>query len=426
MKTTSVFLAAAVLAGPALAQSNDDCGGALALINGTATSYDSTLATDSPELWPCAGTGGADLWYSYTSTLAGSDIIVETCGSSYDTALEIFSGSCGALVSEICNDDFCGLQSTASVVPGAVGTQYFIRIGGFNASAGLGTILLNESIVVDACSTPDALESNTDCASATAIGDGTFTNLNVEDTDNDYYAVTVPAGGQLLVDILFVDADGDVDLYLWDPMIECDTNVAGTGGGLVNGFSASDDESIVYDNVSGADQNLIIEVDMFTAGGCNSYDMVVLGSGMGTGGLGSAYCMANANSTGSSSEIIATGSALIANNDVTLTVTGLPTGATAFFITSLAQGFVPNPAGSAGNLCIGGALGRYVAPGQVMNTGATDTVSLVIDLTTIPTPNGPVAAASGDNYNFQLWHRDSNMMGGSTSNFSNGYSVTFN
>ena len=36
-------------------------------------------------------------------------------------------------------------------------------------------------------------------------------------------------------------------------------------------FSATDNESISYTNTTGADQNLIIEVDMFTAAGCNDY-----------------------------------------------------------------------------------------------------------------------------------------------------------
>ncbi len=428
MNKTSVLLAAAVLAGPAFAQANDDCAGAIALTAGAATAYDSTLATDSPELWPCAGTGGADLWYTYTSTVPGADIIVETCGSSYDTALEIFSGTCGALVSEICNDDFCGLQSTASVIPNMVGDTYFIRVGGFNAASGTGTILVTEAVVIDPCAMPDALEVNTDCASATALVDGTYTMLNVEDADNDYYAVTVPNGGSLTVDALFVSADGDVDVYLWDPMVACDTQVLGTGattGFLARGFSASDDENVVYDNLSGADQSLIIEVDMWTAGGCNSYDLIIAGAGVGDGGIGSAYCTANPNSTGGASSILASGSSTVANNDVTLTATGLPMNAFGFFITSLTQGFVMNPAGSAGNLCLGGAIGRYVGPGQIMSSGATDTIALTIDLTMVPTPTGPVAVAPGENWNYQLWHRDSSPAG-PTSNFTDGYSVTYN
>lgn len=426
MNKTSVLLAAAVLAGPAFAQANDDCAGALPLTLGTATAFDSTLATDSPEAWPCAGTGGADLWYTFTTTIAASDLTVESCGSTYDTALEIFSGSCGSLVSEVCNDDFCGLQSTATLTNTTLGTTYYVRVGGFNAAAGTGTLLVSEQVVTTPCDTPDSLEVSTDCASATAIVDGTYSMLNVSDVDQDYYAVTVPNGGTLTVDILFSDTEGDVDLYLWDPAVECDTNVAGTAGAfLVRGFTATDDESIAYDNLSGADQNLIIEIDMFSAGACNTYDMIVVGAGVGDGGIGSAFCTANPNSTGAASSILVSGSSTVANNDVTLTASGLPNNVFGFFITSLTQGFVMNPAGSAGNLCLGGAIGRYVGPGQIMSSGAMGTIELDIDLTMIPSPTGFVSASAGDVWSYQLWHRDSDM-GMATSNFTNGYEVTFN
>ena len=58
------------------------------------------------------------------------------------------------------------------------------------------------------------------------------------------------------------------------------------------GFSASDDESITYTNTTGAPQNLILEVDMFDAGGCNSYDLNVTGAGVSAGPIGSNYCAA--------------------------------------------------------------------------------------------------------------------------------------
>ena len=109
---------------------------------------------------------------------------------------------------------------------------------------------------------------------------------------------------------------------------------------------------------------------------------------------------------------------------MTATASNLPQNAFGFFVTSLAQGLVMNPGGSSGNLCLGGAIGRYVGPGQIMNSGSAGEISLGIDLTMIPSPTGFVVAAPGDNWNYQLWFRDSNAMG-STSNFTEGYSVTF-
>ena len=84
-----------------------------------------------------------------------------------------------------------------------------------------------------------------------------------------------------------------------------------------------------------------------------------------------------------------------------------------------------NPAGSAGNLCVGGgALGRYVGPGQVQNAGAAGAIMLAIDATAIPSALGPLSAAPGDEYHFQAWFRDS--MGGTpVSNFTDGLTVLF-
>jgi hypothetical protein len=112
------------------------------------------------------------------------------------------------------------------------------------------------------------------------------------------------------------------------------------------------------------------------------------------------------------------------NNDVTLTTSDLPSNSFAFFLVSSSQGFVSNPGGSAGNLCLGGAIGRYVGPGQVQNSGQMGEVSLQLDLTMVPQPTGPVSIIAGDTYNWTTWYRDA-VGGSATSNFSDGLSILF-
>jgi PKD repeat protein len=113
--------------------SNDDCTGALPLPLGLSGPYTNQNATTS-QGWPCAA-GGTDIWFSYQSTCTGT-LEVNTCtGSNYDTALEAFSGSCGALTSIICNDDNCGLQSRISF-PVQPATTYYVRVGGYNNAQG--------------------------------------------------------------------------------------------------------------------------------------------------------------------------------------------------------------------------------------------------------------------------------------------------
>ncbi len=144
----------------------------------------------------------------------------------------------------------------------------------------------------------------------------------------------------------------------------------------------------------------------------------------GAGPLGTIYCAANVNSTGAAATMSAAGSAVAADNLITLTCSSMPTNSFAFMITGQTQGFVPNPGGSSGNLCLGGSIGRYVGPGQVQNSGGLGEVSLGLDLTQHPTPTGFVAVQPGETWNFSTWFRDSSPAG-PTSNFSDGYSILF-
>lgn len=138
-------------------------------------------------------------------------------------------------------------------------------------------------------------------------------------------------------------------------------------------------------------------------------------------GIGILYCDAENNSTGRAATVLATGSAEAALNDLTLTVIDLPFLSSGYFIVSRNQGFVANPGGSQGNLCVGSGTGRYL--GQVGNSGFVGSFSISVDTTAIPQPSMSVPALPGETWNFQCWYRDQNP--GNTSNFSRGYSVTF-
>ena len=146
-----------------------------------------------------------------------------------------------------------------------------------------------------------------------------------------------------------------------------------------------------------------------------------------TGGaqpLGTNYCTAAVNSSGVSAAMSATGSTLASANDVTLRASRLPNNAFGFFLTSRTQGFIQNPGGSPGNLCLSGSIGRFVGPGQIQNSGAAGAIELGLNLTALPTPVGGVAAQSGETWNFTAWYRD--VVGGSaTSNFADGLAIVF-
>ncbi|MBZ0152493.1 MAG: hypothetical protein K8J09_13285 [Planctomycetes bacterium] len=112
---------------------NDECADAIMLSNGIAGPFTTVGATTSAPAWGCAS-GGNDVWFTYVVTSNGT-LTVQTCGqATWDTALQLFSGSCGSLTTVACNDDACSLQSAISVAvtPG----YYYLRVGGYNGATG--------------------------------------------------------------------------------------------------------------------------------------------------------------------------------------------------------------------------------------------------------------------------------------------------
>ena len=139
-------------------------------------------------------------------------------------------------------------------------------------------------------------------------------------------------------------------------------------------------------------------------------------------GLGSVVCLANPNSTGGSALLTAAGSDVAADNDLTLTVVDLPLNSDGIFVTAPIGTVLYNPGGSEGHLCISSSeIGRF---NTLQNSGPNGTVTMPIDLTAIPTPNGTVPTLAGETRMFQYWSRDTNMAG-ATSTFSSAVSVTF-
>ncbi len=140
--------------------------------------------------------------------------------------------------------------------------------------------------------------------------------------------------------------------------------------------------------------------------------------------IGTNYCSpAIANSTGAPAAILALGSEVVASNDLTMTVSGLPPNTFAMFVTSQTQGYAFPVPGSQGALCVTGFPGRFNRPGQIQSSGSSGSLVFPVDLTSLPTPIGFTAAQPGDTWNFQAWYRDANPT--VTSNFTDAVGITF-
>ncbi|MCI0589884.1 MAG: GEVED domain-containing protein [Planctomycetes bacterium] len=123
-------------AGRVLAQ-NDECAGAIPLVDGINGPFDTTGATLSAPPFACAP-GGPDLWFRYTATCAGTATFT-TCPpgvSSFDTAIQAYPGTCGSPGTGSCANDSCGPASGSTVsIPLAAGAISLLRVGGFDATA---------------------------------------------------------------------------------------------------------------------------------------------------------------------------------------------------------------------------------------------------------------------------------------------------
>lgn len=139
------------------------------------------------------------------------------------------------------------------------------------------------------------------------------------------------------------------------------------------------------------------------------------------GPIGMSTCAGVPNSTGQGGLLTVVGSTFVVDNAVVLRAERLPANSFGYFLTSAVSGFVAQPGGSQGNLCLGGAIGRY--SGNVLGSGAAGSFSLGIDPSSTPTPTGSVTIAAGQTWHYQCWHRDANPQ--VTSNFTGAVGVTY-
>jgi subtilisin family serine protease len=135
--------------------------------------------------------------------------------------------------------------------------------------------------------------------------------------------------------------------------------------------------------------------------------------------LATRYCApAISNSTGTWAVVTCNGSPVAQDNQLSLTVSRLPTKQPGYFLGSMSQGLVFAPPGTEGALCLGGPISRFVA--QLKSSGSTGSFVVTIDLSAVPL-HGAVQA--GQSWNFQCWYRDMNP--NATSNFSDAVTILF-
>ena len=109
-----------------------------------------TTSTDASDSSQCSGAflGGfhSDVWYRYVPSTDGT-LTASLCDLvSFDSDIAIYEGSCASLSQVACNGDGSGCGGFTSLIsdlPVTAGTEYFIRVGGWNEVAtGIGNLEL--------------------------------------------------------------------------------------------------------------------------------------------------------------------------------------------------------------------------------------------------------------------------------------------
>lgn len=148
---------------------NDDCIDATPI---TAGSYSGTTTgnNNDGDVGCGAGSGSPSVWFSYTAT-EDTGLNIDTCdaGTNYDSVLSVHTGCPGTTGNQLaCNDDSCDLQSGIFGLFVAENETVYIRVAGFNGSAG--DFVLNvDEFDPGSVMGPDVVY--TDCQSITHWGD---------------------------------------------------------------------------------------------------------------------------------------------------------------------------------------------------------------------------------------------------------------
>ncbi|WP_242094587.1 T9SS type A sorting domain-containing protein [Aestuariivivens sediminicola] len=163
----TILYAAGVYAQPA----NDDCSGAIDILNITGSCSTSEILVDLDNTaTPSAGDpgcnfAGGDLWYKLVMPASGAVRIETSSGTLDDNGMAIYTGACGALDFYACNDDAYlngdDLMAAYEVVRPASETIY-IRLWGYGGATGTFNICA-------VAFTPPPAATNDICADATEI-----------------------------------------------------------------------------------------------------------------------------------------------------------------------------------------------------------------------------------------------------------------
>ncbi len=285
----------------------------------------------------------------------------------------------------------------------------------------------------------DALEDNDDCAAATPVdpqGDA-YTALFVSTADPDLFAITLNPEATLTVSCVHQSALADLDIYLYDETAVTLGLCGDPNTGAIEDSTGSGDlETVSYTHMGAAPATFYLLVDVWSGGSgadCGTYDLefeveggesavpFCFGDGSGFGGATICPCSNHPtpgveegckNSMGHGALLSATGSNVVANDDLVITMAQGPPNEPSVLVQGGSLISVPFKDGI---LCVS-------APVQMLEFVTLDASGA--GSVTVPV-GGAGGALPGDTLYYQQWYRDPGGVSpcGQGSNFSHGLEV---
>lgn len=106
---------------------NDNCSGATGLTVGAAAVTGNVSGATQSLAATCAGTANDDIWYSFTTSTAGTYAITLVGSSSFDAVLDLRSGACNGTNIACADNTSGGGTETITATGLAASTTYYIR-----------------------------------------------------------------------------------------------------------------------------------------------------------------------------------------------------------------------------------------------------------------------------------------------------------
>jgi hypothetical protein len=142
-----------------VAPSNDDCSGAISLgvtSSQTLIAGTNTIAATASSVAVSCSTPDDDVWYKFIANTSSATVFIQG-QSGFDPAVQLFSGTCGSLVSLQCvnSNTTMGSSETLNLSNLVLNSTYFIRVYHANAGSGTGNFSLVVYSNPPVCPTPN-------------------------------------------------------------------------------------------------------------------------------------------------------------------------------------------------------------------------------------------------------------------------------